>query len=216
MSHLKNGKIEPRGVQVAAGQQHQHQSHRQRYGDLRAHFVAGQQAVVGVTRDLQVVVREPDRAERGRRQDRDPDVHVGQVRPEQRGQQGGRQDEQTAHGRRTRLRAVRRRPLVPNHLTDLELAKRANQPGPEQQADGQGRQARGGGAKRDVTGHVQHRDTWCGAGRAGGTASGPLRLHAVRHDVGPGAAGPLDQHHVAGPEQRRDGGPGLLARLRTG
>ena len=46
--------------------------------------------------------------------------------------------------------------LLANHLADLELAKLADHPRPEQQTDGQRRQTRGGGAKRDVPRHVQH------------------------------------------------------------
>ena len=70
---------------------------------------------------------------------------------------------------------------------------------PEHQAQRQRRHARAGGAERDVAEHVQHRELAGGAGRrAGGTASGELRLQPIDDDVGADAARALHQHEIAG------------------
>ena len=108
--------------------------------------------------DLQVVVREPDRAEPGRRQHGNPDVDVGQIGPQQRRHERRRQDQQPAHRRRAGLQLVRRRAFLPDDLADLEFAQLPDEPRPEQQADRERRQAGGRRAERDVARHVQHRE----------------------------------------------------------
>ena len=55
--------------------------------------------------------------------------------------------------------AMAGRPLLPDHLADLELAQLADHPRPEHQADRQRRQARRRRAERDVARHVQHART---------------------------------------------------------
>src|SRR4051812_20840204 len=107
--------------------------------------------------DLEVVVDEADPAERRGGHHGNPDVDIRQVRPQQRGDERGGQDQQPAHRRRSGLRAMTGRSLLTNHLTDLKLAQPPHHPRSEQQADGERRQARRGGPERDVTGHVQHR-----------------------------------------------------------
>ena len=91
--------------------------------DLPSHLVAGPQAVMGLADDLQIVVGESDGAEGRRSSARRPHERVGQIRPEQCRDQRRRQDQQPAHRRRARLLAVRRRPFLPDDLTDLELAE---------------------------------------------------------------------------------------------
>ena len=90
------------------------------------------------------------------RQHGNPDVDVGEVRPQQRRHERRRQDQQPAHRRRARLRAVRRRTLLADDLADLELAQLADQPRAQQQADGQRREAGRSRAERDVPRDVEH------------------------------------------------------------
>ena len=89
---------------------------------------------------------------------RDPDVDVGEVRPQQRRHERRRQDQQPAHRRRAGLGAMRLRPFLPDHLPDLEIAQPADQPRSHDQADDERRHARRRGAERDVAGHVEDRD----------------------------------------------------------
>src|SRR3954469_12950262 len=53
---------------------------------------------------------------------------------------------------------MRRGTVLAHHLTDLEFTKLPDHDRPDEQTDHQRAQARRGGAKRDVSSHVQHRE----------------------------------------------------------
>ena len=108
-----------------------------------------------VAHDLQIVVGETNDPERGCREHRNPDVGVRQVCPQQRRHDRRRQDQQPAHGRRSRLGAMRLRSFLANHLPDLEIAQLSDHPRPKRQAECERRQARGRGAERDVPRDVE-------------------------------------------------------------
>jgi hypothetical protein len=105
--------------------------------------------------DLGVVVPKADRAEGHDAEDRDPDVGVGQVRPQQRGHHDGDDDQDPAHGRRSGLLLVRLGAFLANDLPDLELAQLPNQPGPQNQTQKQRGEAGKRGAKGDETENAQ-------------------------------------------------------------
>ena len=50
-----------------------------------------------------IVVQEAQQPERDRHQEHDPDIAIGQIRPQQRRADPGDQDQQPAHGGRARL-----------------------------------------------------------------------------------------------------------------
>jgi hypothetical protein len=153
---LEERKDEARAVEAVVLQQQEDGADREADDDLVAHLVARGQAVMRSARDLQIVVGESNRAEPRRRQHGDPHIDIRQIRPQQRGDERRGENEQAAHGRRARLGPVRLRTFGANHLADLEFAQRAHEPWAERQADGERRQTRRGGAKRDVPSHVQH------------------------------------------------------------
>ena len=100
--------------------------------------------------DLRVIVEEADRAETQQPEQRDPDVRIAQVRPQQRRNHDRNDDQDAAHRRRAGLLLMRLRPVFADVLPDLELAQLANQPGPEDDAKEQSRQARKRRPERDV------------------------------------------------------------------
>src|SRR4030095_4377150 len=55
--------------------------------DLKAHLVARQKPMMRAADDLEVIVDEPDRPKKRRRQPRNPDVRIREVRPQQRRRQ---------------------------------------------------------------------------------------------------------------------------------
>jgi hypothetical protein len=82
-------------------------------------------ALVGLLRDLEVVVIETDRAEAERDEQHDPDIDAGEVGPEQRRLPTiPRQDHQAAHGRRAGLLEMGLRTIGADRLA-LALAVRS-------------------------------------------------------------------------------------------
>ena len=146
-----------RVVEIETRHRQQRQADAERDDDLPQHLVARPQTVVRAPYDLQVVVGEADRAEAGRGDHRDPDVRVGEIGPEQCRDQRRRQDQQAAHRRRPGLGAVGLRPVLADHLADLELAQAADHDRPEHDAEQERRHARAGGAERDVAEDVEDR-----------------------------------------------------------
>ena len=108
---------------------------------------------------------------------------------------------------------MRRRPFLPDDLTDLELAQLADHERADEQPDRQGGQARRRGAERDVARHVQDRPR-SRSGGGGSTASGELLLEPFHHQIGSDAARALDQHEIAGADvpQRQVGRLALSSR----
>src|SRR4029077_5851229 len=80
---------------------------------------------------------------------------VRQVRPEQRRDERRGEDQQAAHRRRSRLRAVRLRTFLPDHLANLEVAQLANHPRTKQEAERERRQAGRRGPEGDVARDVE-------------------------------------------------------------
>src|SRR5262249_14635947 len=78
------------------------------------------------------------------------------IRPQQGRHQRRRQNQQSAHRRRSGFGPVRLRPLGANHLADLKLAQLAHEPWAERQADRERRQRRRRRAERDVARPVPH------------------------------------------------------------
>jgi hypothetical protein len=104
---------------------------------------------------LAPVVHPADRAEAEGHEQHDPDVAVGQVAPQQRGDADGDQDQRAAHGRRAGLGQVRLRAVVAHRLADLLLRQPADHRRAEEEGDHQRRHRRQHGAQRDVVEDVE-------------------------------------------------------------
>jgi hypothetical protein len=215
---LEEREDEPRVVQrrVVRREHHHRHAHAEPDEDLPAHLVARNEPMVGAPNDLEIVVGEADDTESCRRQDGDPDVRIRKIRPQQGGDDRRRQDQQSAHGRRSRLGAMRLRSFLPDDLPDLEITQLADHPGSEQQAEDERRQARRRRAKRDVARDVEDAEV--------GRDISERRQQPVQHlrelrrdlvgdDVGARATRTLDQHQVTLAHDRRDGDRGSIALL---
>jgi len=69
--------------------------------------------------ELQVIVVEADEPEREGDAEHRPHETIGELRPEQRADERGDEDQRAAHGRRARLEEVGGRAVVAHHLSDL-------------------------------------------------------------------------------------------------
>src|SRR5215469_10213841 len=101
--------------------------------------------------NLQVIVREADRAESEGGDHRDPDKAIGEIRPQQGRDQHADDNEHAAHGGSAGFLLMRLRPLLANVLANLELAQPAHDRGAYDQSDEQRGQAGKGSAKCEVT-----------------------------------------------------------------
>jgi len=117
-----------------------HESHRH----LSHNLVPADQSLGFLLHHFEVVVQEPDGAERRCDEDDQHDVDVADVSPQQRGNQDRRQNDESPHRRRAGLGQVRFRRLELGRLTDLFLPEDPDDLRTEPERDHQSRQ-RGGG-----------------------------------------------------------------------
>src|SRR5262245_61792209 len=108
-------------------------------------------------RDLQVVVEKSDRTKCGCRDNGDPHVQVVEPRPQERGAERRRQDEQPTHRRRAGFGAMAGGTFLTNHLTNLKFPQLGDQPRSKGDADDKGRDTRRRRSERDVLNDIQHR-----------------------------------------------------------
>ena len=116
------------------------------------------EAQVAAARDLGVIVEESDPAEADQRGERDPDIGIAQIRPQQRGDHDRDDDQHPAHRGRTRLLLMRFRALFANILADLKLPQPADQPWAQPDAEKERGEAGEAGAERDVAEHAERAD----------------------------------------------------------
>src|SRR6185312_7617176 len=103
---------------------------------------------------------ETDRAEARRHQQRHPDIAVGEVRPEQRRDDEGEQDEEAAHGGRALL--ANEMTLWPVEADGLTLRLLRFEPGddarPEEEADEQRGHQRAARAEGEIAEEIERSD----------------------------------------------------------
>ncbi len=152
------------------GEQVDGRAHERSHRELREELLARAEAEALLLDHLQVVVGEADRPEKESGADEDPDVLVGEVGPEEGGDEDPGEDQHPAHGRRPRLGLVGLRPLLADVLADLQAAQALDHPRPQHQHQEERGQARHRGAEGDVADDVQARDLGPGRRRGGGRA----------------------------------------------
>jgi hypothetical protein len=86
---------------------------------------------------LKVIVRKPYGPESHENQQNDPNVKVGQICPEDYGENDRGEDQCSPHRGCSFLSQVRARPVVPNVLLDLKLLKLSNDPWTAEKRDHQ-------------------------------------------------------------------------------
>ena len=89
----------------------------------------------GVKIDPMAFVEKADEAEPDQDHDDDPDIADQQVRPEQRGDRDGEDDQDAAHRRRPFLGEMGVGSVRPDGLADLEILEPADEPGTGDEAD---------------------------------------------------------------------------------
>ena len=149
---MKNGKNSD-GTEV--GLHVEEERHDERHGELGHQFRAAAEAACVAAAQLAIVVDEADGAEGDGHADDEPDVAVGEIGEQQRGQNQGEEDQRAAHRRRAGLRQVALRPVGTNRLADLPRRQLANEPRPEQEGDDQRGECRDQSPKRDVAKDVE-------------------------------------------------------------
>ena len=100
--------------------------------------------------DLQVVVGETYGAVGQRRDDSDPDETVAEISPEQGRNQGGDDNEHSAHGGSTRLALMGLGTVFAYVLADLEIAQTAHDGRPDDKTDEEGGKTGEGRAKGQI------------------------------------------------------------------
>ena len=137
-------------VQAVSLQSTQHRAHEDGCQELVDQLGARGQAQVAAMDHLQIIVGETDGAEGQGREHGDPDEAVGQVSPQQRGNQHADDDQHAAHGGRAGFLLVGLWAVLANVLADLEFAQAMNDRRSDDQSDEQCGQAGEDGAKRQI------------------------------------------------------------------
>jgi hypothetical protein len=119
-------------------------------GDLQSKFGAAGESEIAAVRDLRIVVGESDGSKSTGGEDGDPDKSITEVRPKQRGDNDGDDDQETAHRRRTRFFLMCLRPFFADVLADLEITKPADDQRAYDERGEQSGEAGKGSAKSDV------------------------------------------------------------------
>ena len=135
-----------RGVHSLAAHGQQHHGNGHPADDLQAHLLRGREAQTAPLDDLDVVIGKPDRAEGQRREHDQPYERVGEIAPQQGGQQNSDTDKYAAHGWRAGFFLVIFGAVFADVLANLELAQLFNDEGPDQQ----GNEHRGQAGKRST------------------------------------------------------------------
>ncbi|CAI8348499.1 MAG: Uncharacterised protein [Flavobacteriia bacterium] len=120
---------------------------------LAEHFEDAPQPFFIFLEHLDVVVQEADEAHPYRGDHEQLDVHIVESGKKQGGNENGREDEETAHGRCPGLFLLPLESEVPNGLAHLQLVQKSDDAFPEQKRDQQGGDHRQGGAEGDVLKH---------------------------------------------------------------
>ena len=138
------------GVHALTAHGQQHQRDRDRGEDLQAHLLHRGQAEIPPLDDLDVVIGKADGAEGQGGTHHQPDEGIGQVAPQQRGQQDGDTDEHATHGRGAGLFLMVLGTVLADVLADLKLAQLLNHERPDEQGDEHGGETGKSSAKRQI------------------------------------------------------------------
>jgi hypothetical protein len=122
---------------------------------LADQLVLSDQALRSAAHHFQVVVQEAERPEADEHDERQHDVRVREVGPEQRRDDRGHDDEHAAHGGRARLAEVRLRSLAAHDLPDAQPAQLPDDGGPEHERQHDRRRGRARHAERDVREQIE-------------------------------------------------------------
>ncbi len=117
---------------------------------MESELAAAGEAEVAPFGDLGVVVAETDGAEAEEAEERDPDVGVVEVGPEEGGHDDGDDDQDAAHGGGAGFLLVRLGAFLADVLADLEIAQVVDHPGAEGDAKKERGEAGAGGAEGGV------------------------------------------------------------------
>src|SRR5277367_1795629 len=107
--------------------------------------------------DFKIIVGKTDRAKCQGGKNGNPDKRVAQIGPEQRGHQNRNGNQQTAHGRRTRLFLVSLRTFFADVLPNLKIAQPPNHDGPDDESREERGEAREGCAKSEIPENTEWR-----------------------------------------------------------
>src|SRR5438876_3177668 len=158
MDLLVKGKGQVGRVLAKRRQPHQDDAKQEARQDLQEYFGATGHAQVLTAPNLLVVVPETDRGKGQRHTQNQPDEQVGQVRPQQCGNNDTKVDQHAAHGRRPRLALVGLRTLLADELAYLEFLQLLDDPRTEHQREDQRGKAGVSRAESDVPKEVEKVD----------------------------------------------------------
>src|SRR5215472_6139518 len=140
-----------RRVLARGRQQYQHQAHQARSQELQQELHPAREPQVSAVDDLDVVVGKANGSKSRGGKDRQPDIGVRQIGPQQRGNDDGYNNQNPAHGGRAGFFLVRAGTFFADVLADLELAQLADDGRPDDQPHEQRGQTGKSRAKGDVT-----------------------------------------------------------------
>ena len=139
-----------------AGERHDDQRRHRADADLPGQLALAGQALGVALGQLEEVVAEADHAEADGDEHHDPDIDVGEVRPQQGADDDRDQDHQAAHGGRALLLLMGFRPVAADRLAIALLGLQpADQRREEHEADDRRGQNRSAGPKRNVSEQIE-------------------------------------------------------------
>src|SRR5258708_3395066 len=121
--------LEKREIQRSVERKDSEQHHRadKRAAELPEQFLSAGQPLAASPLEFEIVVRQTDRAVGDRYENRDIDIRIAQVGEQNRRGETGRDDQQSAHRRRTGFLLMALRDLFANRLSDIRETKAADQ-----------------------------------------------------------------------------------------
>ncbi len=117
----------------------QDEAGRESNGNLDRKFIPGPDADPILVPYLYIVIPETQDSKGQGRQQNDPDVGNREIRPEERGDHDGGNDEAATHRGSPILHEMSRRNIFPDDLLHLKGLQLPDQPGSEHEADEKGR-----------------------------------------------------------------------------
>src|SRR5712692_6597810 len=155
MESLQERKDELRRVSTVSGQDKKHDADDQADECLKIYLLLCGETKVALLRDLSVIIDKANDSKTEKREQREQDKWIGQIRPKKHRHSRGKNDEHAAHGWRARFFLVLLGALLADELADLQFAETANQPGTKNQRQKHGRETRVHGSHGDVTKNIQ-------------------------------------------------------------
>src|SRR5437016_12169808 len=152
---LQERKDDLRQVSAVGGQDKKRDTHDQADENLEINLLLRSETQIALLRDFRVIINKTNGGKTEKREQREQDKWIGQIRPKENRHSRGKNDEHPTHGWRARFLFVLLGDLLTDELADMQFAQSADEPGTKDQRQKHGRKARVHGTHSDVAKNIQ-------------------------------------------------------------